>query len=73
MTPFEALVVALKTYSRTSEIEDIIMITPNTAYHYARHVINGKLPDKMHNMMILHAIKDPDDWCVKRYFKSVNH
>jgi len=71
MKPHEALIVALKTYSRTSEIEDIIMITPNTAYHYARHVIKGKLPDKMHNMMLLHAIKDPNNFWVKDYFELI--
>ena len=68
MKPHEALIVALKTDSRTSEIEDIIMITPNTACHYARLIIKGKLPDKMHNMMILYAIKDLDIY-VEAYFE----
>ena len=56
---------------RWVEAEDIIMINLYHSYHYALYVIKGKLPEKMHNMMILHAIKDPDDWRVKRYFEQL--
>ena len=41
---------------RWVEAEDIIMTHPQYAYLYALYVTKGKLPDKMHNMMILHAI-----------------
>jgi len=54
------------------EAEDIIMTSPGDSYYYARDVIKGKLPEKMHNMMILHAIKDPDDIWVKEYFKYIS-
>jgi len=57
---------------RWIEAEDIIMTHVYYSCCYSLFVIGGKLPYKMHNMMILHAIKDPDNWCAKRYFKSVN-
>jgi hypothetical protein len=73
MTPQEAIYKAWDSRKRLPELEDIIMTCSMYCYFYSQDIIKGKLPDKMHNMMILHAIKDPDDWCVKRYFKSVNH
>ena len=57
--------------ARWIEAEDIIMNSSYYSSRYASHVIKGKLPEKMHNMMILHAIKDPDDKCVKRYFELI--
>ena len=53
---------------RWIEAEDIIMTSSYESYRYAKYVIKGKLPEKMHNMMILHAIKDPIDVYVKEYF-----
>jgi len=53
---------------RSPELEDEIMADPEYSYYYATHTLHGKLPEKMHNMMILHAIKDPDDIFVKLYF-----
>jgi len=56
---------------RWVEAEDFIMTKSNSLLLYAQYVIKGKLPDKMHNMMILHAIKDPDDYCAKEYFRLI--
>ena len=56
---------------RWIEAEDVIMTHAYYSCFYARYVIKGKLPEKMHNMMFLHAIKDPDDWRVKRYFELI--
>jgi len=56
---------------RWIEAEDIIMTSSWFSYLYASQVIKGKLPEKMHNMMILHAIKDPDDYGVKEYFELI--
>jgi hypothetical protein len=60
---------------RWIEAEDIIMTTSNDSYCYAVNIIRGKLPEKMHNMMILHAIEDPDDLynnlSVKDYFELI--
>ena len=56
---------------RWIEAEDIIMNSSYYSSRYASHVIKGKLPEKMHNMMILHAIKDPEDKYVKDYFELI--
>jgi len=56
---------------RWIEAEDVIMTNSADSCFYARHVIKGKLPEKMHNMMFLHAIKDPDDWYIKSYFELI--
>ena len=56
---------------RWIDAEDIIMTDPACTFDYAFYVIKGKLPDKMHNMMILHAIKNPNDIWVKEYFKLI--
>jgi len=51
--------------------EDQIMQSPMFSLAYARIKTKGKLPDKMHNMMLLHAIKDPDNTWVKDYFEFI--
>jgi len=56
---------------RWIEGEDIISSLSRTNYYYAIHVIEGKLPEKMHNMMILYAIKDSNDSCTKAYFEFI--
>ena len=56
---------------RWIEAEDIIMISVNYSGCYALFVIDGKLPEKMHNMMILYAIKDPNHLYVKSYFEYI--
>ena len=56
---------------RWIEAEDIIMNNSYAAYHYALHIMKGKLPEKMHNMMILHGIKNPNNYCAKAYFKYI--
>ena len=56
---------------RWIEAEDVIMNSSYCASCYARHVIGGKLPEKMHNMMILHAIRDSNDSHVKEYFEFI--
>ena len=56
---------------RWIEAEDIIMTSPPDSYYYASDVIKGKLPEKMHNMMILHAIKNSNDVWVKYYFERI--
>jgi len=55
---------------RWIEAEDIIMTHPGRCFNYAKYVIKGKLPEKMHNMMLLYAIKDPNDY-VKSYFEFI--
>jgi len=56
---------------RWIEAEDIIMNDPHNTYYYAVNIIKGKLPEKMHNMMILHAIKNLNDFHVKEYFEFI--
>ena len=52
---------------RWIEAEDVIMTDAWWSYCYALFVIKDKLPEKMHNMMFLHAIKNPHDRSVKGY------
>jgi len=56
---------------RWIEAEEIIMKSTILSHWYASDIIRGKLPDKMHNMMILRAIEDSNDWCVKAYFELI--
>jgi len=56
---------------RWIEAEDVIMTNPCLSYEYAKGIIKGRLPDKMHNMMFLHAIKNPGDSFVKGYFEFI--
>jgi len=58
--------------NRWVEAEDTIISDPWTAYLYSLDVIKNKLPDKMHNMMILYAIKDTSNLFVKSYFNFIN-
>jgi hypothetical protein len=41
--------------SRWIEAEDIIATNSQYAYLYAYYIIKGKLPENMHNMMLIHA------------------
>ena len=52
---------------RWIEAEDIIAKDSIFSYEYAVEVIKGKLPEYMHNMMLLHA----DEWA-KDYFEFIN-
>ena len=68
---------------RWKEAEDIIATDPRWAYLYAHDIIGGKLPENMHNMMLLHALKadqlvkigvfpGPDYWA-KEYFIFIKY
>jgi len=56
---------------RWIEAENIIMTDPYHCFLYAKDVIKGKLPEKMHNMMILHGIENPNNPFVKGYFEFI--
>ena len=43
--------------ARWEEAEDIILTNLCETYQYAKHVIKDKLPPKMHNRMLLYAMK----------------
>ena len=53
---------------RWNEAENIIATDSYCAYRYAKLVIKGKLPEHMHNMMLLHA----DDFA-KHYLDFINN
>jgi hypothetical protein len=55
--------------SRWIEAEDIISTELNCAYWYSRRVIKGKLPENMHNIMMLHCLNN-NEWA-KRYFHFI--
>jgi len=75
----EEHVVALEAYckacdngKRSPELEDLIITDSWCSSRYAFCIIKGKLPEKMHNKMLLYAIKDPNASGVKQYFKFIN-
>ena len=76
MTSKEAYIIAyfkeVEGLKRAPELEDIIMNNTTHCFCYARDVIRGKLPDKMHNKMLLYAMEDPSNYDVKSYFKLIN-
>jgi hypothetical protein len=53
---------------RWIEAENIISTNSQHAYFYVKYVIKGKLPENMHNAMILHA----DQWA-KKYFNFIKN
>ena len=57
---------------RWIEAEDVIMKSAYCSSRYAKTVIKGKLPEKMHNMMILHAIEDSNNYSIKQYFEYIS-
>ena len=70
-SPRCAYIYALEIISgRWIEAEDIIMTDALWSYHYAIYVIKGKLPENMHNMMLLHAIKNSNNYAIK-YFEFI--
>ena len=71
MTPYEAYCKAHDAGKRLPELENIIMTSSYVSQLYAKWVIKGKLPEKMHNMMILHGIKNSNDIWVKSYFEFI--
>ena len=52
---------------RWLEAENIISTNSQLAYRYALDIIRGKLPENMHNMMLLHA-----DEYAKKYLDFIN-
>jgi len=56
---------------RWIEAEDIIMKDLDSSYRYAKYVIKGKLPNKMHNTMLFCAMEDPSNDYLKRYFEFI--
>jgi len=71
MTPYEACWAARSGKVISPELEDIIMTDKCESCLYAKYVIKGKLPEKMHNMMILHAIENSNDFWLKTYFELI--
>lgn len=65
--PFWALDYTRVIKGRWIEAENVIATRSECAYIYARRVIGGKLPENMHNMMLLHA----DVWA-KEYLEFIN-
>ena len=52
---------------RWIEAENVIANDPQWSCRYALFVIKGKLPENMHNMMLLHA-----DYYAKIYLQFIN-
>jgi len=64
--------------ARWEEAEDIIMTNHCETYQYAKYIIGGKLPPKMHNRMLFYAMRsglvlseDLNDNWVKQYFEFI--
>jgi len=57
---------------RWEEAEDIMMTHVRASFIYAKYIIGGRLPDKMHNKILLYAMEYPSDYNVKFYFKFIN-
>jgi len=63
---------------RWEEAEDIIMKGGDREDHpvhymvwYAKFVVSGKLPNKMHNKMLLLAMENPDNLTLHSYFEFI--
>jgi len=54
---------------RVPEYEDILMESKKHTILYAKFVVMGKLPPKLHRKMLAWAIADPSDIQLKFYFR----
>ena len=54
--------------NRWIEAENTIMKDTETSCLYSMSLLKSKLPEPMHNMMLLHAIENPNDSYIKLYF-----
>lgn len=54
---------------RWVEAEEFIAQSANLSYEYAKHIIKGKLPEEMHNRIIILAMQYPKDPYLKKYLK----
>jgi hypothetical protein len=50
--------------------EDELKLSPCWMYLYAKDYLKGRLPDVLHNHMVVFGITLPNDYYVKRYFKA---
>ena len=56
---------------RWIEAESVIATDSGSAFYYALDIIKGKLPENMHNAMLLHYMND--DFHVKYYLKFIKN
>lgn len=54
---------------RVPEYEEFIINDIKFCYLYAKNVVHGKLPEKMHNVMIAEAMCQPENHYLKAYFQ----
>lgn len=54
---------------RVPEYEDILLDDQSCTLNYARCIVMGKLPPKMHRKVLAWAIASPDSPELKRYFE----
>jgi hypothetical protein len=53
---------------RWEEAEPFIAQNPQATYEYAKNIVGGKLPEEMHNRMMMLCLQMPDDPYIKKYF-----
>lgn len=53
---------------RIPEYEDILLQDKALTFLYAKCIVVGKLPERMHRMALAWAIADPNDPLVREYF-----
>jgi hypothetical protein len=61
---------------RWLEAEQYIIKDSQWTYWYASNIIKGKLPENMHNMMLLHALRTDNRaklYYAKNYFKFIKN
>jgi len=52
---------------RWEEYEKAIINDPERCYRYAKDAIKGRLPEHMHQAMVMHSFSNPQDKWVKKY------
>lgn len=56
---------------RFLKAEKFICRDPKSCYDYYKHVIKKKLPNKMHEAMILMSYEDPSNYFLNKYFQEI--
>lgn len=51
--------------------EESIATDPRWCYEYYRHVIGKRLPDKMHERLLLMSYEQPHNYFLNKYFKEI--
>jgi hypothetical protein len=58
--------------SRFERAEKHMCSSPACCYEYFKHVVKQRLPESMHQAMVMLSFESPNDYFITKYFKEVD-